>query len=656
MEIYNILLEYKKNNTTIKSHIKSSESKNRATVRGDDVPQQIVHDGHIYKFYYTTKDSHIYICKYGINHHKTNPIKCNAKISIENPIILNESQHYQIKIIDSKHSCIEKTGEVKRMISNAFLKAKVEEIFMEENSPPTRQQVITKLYEHIEKTTPEGEEKQTFSELLVNNYYSELVKKYKQKDSEFSNVLKTARNDNFELFKYRFSNDHLSSLIICYCSDFQKECISQSRFIFIDGTFNITPKDFAQVLVILGQTKNMNLPLAYFLLPDKKQETYERAFTMFKNETKASFYPGATFVTDFEKAEYKAVKKCLMENDHYLQLCYFHFCQSMRRFFQKCDKIKIQIDLNSIANLLPFIPENKVIDVIQILYNFNETKKFAKYFENNYLNKYSFIDWSVYPKPRKETITNNVAESHNNILSKRIGIQPSLQKFESILVEIEKEYYYRYENRTYTPPEIMRIDEDLFDEKFRIFMSKLRRLNANECSPDSSEWFKNPESETSEDSEISYNPSSEIIPNDTKDEVSENSYNHLSDIIPNYSKDSNPKDFDPKDSYPKDSDPKDYDENSVEKIVETFSDNITIQGDKNPKQNKSKVNTRKLSDDGKQILLKNSKLFNSAKPRSLERKQILESTFNDLQDIEPNIAKAQVRSWFNNNKDKSLDS
>ena len=75
------------------------------------------------------------------------------------------------------------------------------------------------------------------------------------------------------------------------------------------------------------------------------------------------------------------------------------------------------------------------------IYDFNNLTlyktKIPVHFRSTY--KYAFDDWSVYSKPFKETITNNVAESHNNLLSARMGEHPSLQKFEAKLVEIEKE-------------------------------------------------------------------------------------------------------------------------------------------------------------------------------------------------------------------------
>lgn len=517
------------------------------------------------------------------------------------------------------------------MISDSYLKAKVEEIYLSEPSPPTRHQLITRLYDFFKMTASEGEEPQSFSEKLANSYYTELMIEYKQDDKDFQEVLLTDRNDRFELFKYRYSNGNSSSFIICYCSNFQRECISQSKFIFIDGTFSITPMNFAQVIVILGQTSNMNVPLAYLLLPDKKQDTYEKAFSMFKAEAKASFYTGATFITDFEKAEFKAVKKCLMDDSHYLQLCYFHFCQIFRRYFQKNPIPESLNDLKSIAYLLPFISETKVINVINDLYRFEATRKFAHDFEKKILNKYAFDDWSVYSKPFKETITNNVAESHNNLLSARMGEHPSLQKFEAKLVEIEKEYYYRYENRKYTTPETMRIDEDTFDEMFRKFMANLRRFDSDKTEQHNDlasdlEWFKNTDNEENNDVKIL----------SSDDSLIEIDHNKLDDI-----NNSNEEKITINT------------ESSNENEVEDYIEKEVSNAEKNPKQKITKGNTRKLSQNGKQILLKNLNDFNQAPPRSFERKQIIENTFKDLQDIDQNIDKIQIRSWFSNNKKKN---
>ena len=77
---------------------------------------------------------------------------------------------------------------------------------------------------------------------------------------------------------------------------------------------------------------------------------------------KESFRNGVTFITDFEKA----------------QLCYFHFVQSIWDHFQMYQKSQIISEFNSFTNLLPFIPEQKVTQVIDELYTYEETKRFAK--------------------------------------------------------------------------------------------------------------------------------------------------------------------------------------------------------------------------------------------------------------------------------------
>lgn len=586
----------------------------------------MVYDGHIYKYYYWTSDSFVYLCTNGINHHKTNKIKCEAKISIPKTITPDDCESIQVKIINSNHTCIKETGMVKRMISDSFLKSKVEEIFYSQPIRPTKQQVITRLYEYFDQTTPEGEEMQTFSESLVTNYYIELIKKDKQEDPDYSKVLKTKRNDIFELFKHRYSDGNTCSFIICYSSHFQIECIPNAEVIFVDGTFSIAPSGFAQVLVILGQTPNMNLPLAYFLLPDKKQETYEKAFTMFRMEAKPSFRKGVTFITDFEKAELNAVKKCLMEKDSILQLCYFHFCQAMAKHFQKYPKSQIISDLNSIANLLPFISEQRVISVIDELFKYEVTEEFARYFEFNYLNAYDFNDWSVYPKTRKETITNNVAESHNNLLGRRIGEHPSLRKFETNIKEIEQEYYYRYIKREYSYPKKYRIDEDSFNVKYRNFLSKLRRLSSKE-------------KETIKEFEILDATSDEMMNNTLESNFEEINLGDFNDSS------------DSKDSYNLSIKADQIDE------IETIDDREeTTQVENNPMKKKSKANTRNLPKEGKEILFKYLKQFVKAPPRSHERKQIIESAFHEIHDIDKNIEIEKVRLWFYNNKTKSFDS
>lgn len=674
--------EEPENKKILREIIKSSIS---ATTRPEWAPEEIPYKEHIYKFYYTRKHDVIYICKYGINKHKTNKIRCNAKIAILKPTFEVDPKQHTIKVIYPRHKCTEETTTIKKLISRSLLRIKVDEIYNSQDPRPTRKELLTKLYEWVNETTPEGEERPHFSEQFVHSCYTILEKNSKKEDSDFPKILKTKRKTNFELFKYRSHKENKDSLIICYCSDFQQSAIDESKYIFIDGTFDIAPNEFEQVLVISGQTKNMNLPLAYFLLPNKTRETYEKAFRLFKLESNAFFNPGTVFVTDFEYAEVQSVKNCLMDEDNYLQLCFFHFTQSMRRHFQKYPKSKLTNDLNAIANMLPFISEEKLIEVIDELFKYKQTKKFAKYFQKFYYNRYDFKDWSVYPKPKKETITNNVAESHNNVLRKRIGIKPSLETFEAKIKEIENEYYERYYNKQYLAPKITRVNQQTFNQKFKNFISEVRRLKDKSTFSDDEddkrlkdddddddygdEFLKNDKGLSDDDDESIKNH--QALSDDEYDDEFLKGDKRLKDDDDEFLKNDNGlSDIDDKsitnhnvlnaDEYFKDqelSDTKNLDESDIfqednKNDHQNGSEKDEALSPSTKSKSSQKVNIRNLPENAQQILLANSIRFNNALAFSLERKQILENTYSEVLEIVPNITIKQIRSWFSNNKDK----
>lgn len=196
-----------------------------------------------------------------------------------------------------------------------------------------------------------------------------LNKQNKDDDLNFQKIILTKRRTSFELFKYRFSNSEGKNLIICFSSKFQQTLINKSDFVFIDGTFDITPEDFGQVLVMMGRTNHINIPLAYMLLPNKEQKTYELAFYMFKSSSKQNFKPGTTFITDFEPAESNAVKNILMDTTHTFQFCYFHYTQIMKRYFDNYEPFIFLEKLRYIANLFPFISESLLKNVLKIFQN-----------------------------------------------------------------------------------------------------------------------------------------------------------------------------------------------------------------------------------------------------------------------------------------------
>ena len=73
----------------------------------------------------------------------------------------------------------------------------------------------------------------------------------------------------------------------------------------------------------MEKTVYMNVPIAYFFLQEGKEGTYETAFNMFKLMTKTTIRANTNYITDFEKAEINADKKCFIQPGDSLQLCYF---------------------------------------------------------------------------------------------------------------------------------------------------------------------------------------------------------------------------------------------------------------------------------------------------------------------------------------------
>ena len=638
--------------------------------RPDDIPERLTFKDHIfiYERKLKKKQQYQYVCKFGSDRHRKKAIRCEARIRIPVSIdFTKDNVESMIEVSDEKHTCNQEKGIFNHAYTEAMVKQKLEELYLSSNPRLTESQLIAKLYQIIEDETPENEERQTFSSLLLHNYISILEKKYNHNDTDFTEIFMTKRGDAFEMFKYRFPDGNKNSLIICYCSEFQRSQIPKSNYVFIDSTFSITPTNFAQVLVIMGQTENMNLPLCYMLLPNKCEQTYEKAFTLLKLEGRIKFKAGTTFLIDFEKAEYNALIKCFLEENQYVQLCYFHFCQAMRRHFQKYPQTKFMKQLNEIAYMLPFISEESVVNAIDNLYQYKETAKFARYFEKEYLNKFQFNHWSVYPKPEKETITNNVVESHNNLLSHRIGDGPSLKTFQTRLAEIENEYFVKYKRSVREPGKYKRATENDFNVKFKQFMAELRRSNSSKISPakkvhhhdqyfiddeDNSDLIMSFEESISEVEEKEMNKERTKSENE-EDEMSKEgnkSENEEDEMSKEGNKLDNEENKEESDKEENKSENEDKESDKEEDKSENEEKNLKNKGNVGNKNDN--CNIRNISKEAHEFLLQQMQLFKNEKPRSKERNQIVNDTLIKLSKTEPNISFIQIRSWFFNNKKK----
>ena len=597
-----------------KIQLVEKQERSYSTTRPEEYPHRYIYNDHLFIFANRRINACRYVCKYGSNRHK-GMCKCKAAILIPFPLPENMGiEDLSITVLNDEHTCPQVHHIASKLISDAQIKSWVEEIYLSTSPRPTRTQIFSLLLKRVQDKTEVGQELQTVSESLVNNFYTALEKKYKVIDEDFRKMLSTKRGTIFERFKYRFGE---GSLIICYCSDFQQRCISESHFIFIDGTFDTAPTNFKQVLVIMGQTAHMNVPLAYLLLPNKMQSTYVIALTLFKNEVQASFWSGATFITDFEKAEFNAVKQVLMNTSHHLQLCYFHFVQSMMRHFNDYPEDELTDHLFDLSKMLPFIPQKVLYDAFEVMETYPEIKKFVNYFKENYLKIYEFDDWSVFGKPSQIVISNNVAESHNALLKREIGIDPSLQQFEVKIKEIEDDFQRKYSTRTNEEPDVRRYDETSFRRKLRELIDILRRRKSPSQRRNGFEDLFNNTEDQYFVHELNTNSEDDVM-----DHIDANTFDENANT--------------------------DEENASEENANEEDTNGSKLHQEKINYQ--QKVNIRKIPESARRILDEKSREFNSLQARSLSRKTICDEAFNLVKEIVPNITEKQVRSFFSNNK------
>ena len=91
--------------------------------------------------------------------------------------------------------------------------------------------------------------------------------------------------------------------IIIFASERNLQQMAEAESLYVDGTFQICPRVFYQVFTIHSVVNGLHVPLAYCLLPDKRQETYERVFMILAQKAKNAFgidFAPSIIGSDFE--------------------------------------------------------------------------------------------------------------------------------------------------------------------------------------------------------------------------------------------------------------------------------------------------------------------------------------------------------------------
>ncbi|XP_018497477.1 uncharacterized protein LOC108864276 [Galendromus occidentalis] len=107
--------------------------------------------------------------------------------------------------------------------------------------------------------------------------------------------------------------------------------LCEAETVFMDGTFRVVPELFLQLYSLHAFYRGQMVPLAFFLLPDKRKDTYRRMFVLLKNYAASigrSFDP-RSFRLDFETAVVRVIDEMFPSAE--AKGCLFHFGQALWR-------------------------------------------------------------------------------------------------------------------------------------------------------------------------------------------------------------------------------------------------------------------------------------------------------------------------------------
>jgi hypothetical protein len=232
---------------------------------------------------------------------------------------------------------------------------------------------------------------------------------------------------------------------------------ARARTLFMDGTFYITPYLFAQLYTVhanvFGQSRSF--PLIYGLLPDKRQQTYERFLTLIQGavenvQGQHLVFEPREIVTDFEMGAIQAIHNILPGTA--TKGCLFHYGQAINRCVQR---IGLAAEYRAVQNeqlrqwirricALPMIPLEELDGVwAQITLGAPNIPAAAEM--HNYVNttwmdvgaRFSRNIWNHFDR-LDQSRTNNAMEGWHSKINKYVGkAHPNIFELLSFLKQEE---------------------------------------------------------------------------------------------------------------------------------------------------------------------------------------------------------------------------
>ena len=158
-----------------------------------------------------------------------------------------------------------------------------------------------------------------------------------------------------------YDNKNNNNRIIIFSSKTCREILSETKIIYMDGTFSTCPSEFYQVYILHASINNLIIPVMYALLQRKNKDTYIELLSAIRDQ----FVSLSIISIDFEQSVIQAIKE-VFHDEVSVQLCYYHLNQSIWRKVQDLGlAIKYKEDKNfrSAVKMIPalaFLPTNTV--------------------------------------------------------------------------------------------------------------------------------------------------------------------------------------------------------------------------------------------------------------------------------------------------------
>ena len=221
------------------------------------------------------------------------------------------------------------------------------------------------------------------------------------------------------------------------------------------------PKQFHQIYTVITHANGSYVPLAFFLLPDKKEKTYEAMFQHFRRvfeRLNGGNLENKTIHLDFEKAAHEAVKHVLPT--FALRGCLFHLKQS---WWRKIQELGLSAEYNDSESAvgrflkstfgLPFLDFLEVCDcfAFDVICEAPEDDAVSRYIE--YLTRMYITSTSSFPPHlwassdvNQKRTTNGCESFHKHLNSLFYTAHPSVFELTDRLQETMSESKFKLQS------------------------------------------------------------------------------------------------------------------------------------------------------------------------------------------------------------------